>query len=384
MPTEYSKDNVKRWLLKELNGTIDEDEKVWLQEWINASEEHAAFASRIRSMSFLKRTILDHNDFQRKTVWNALSHQISYVRFPYLSRWARMAAIIIVLLACGWMFTYYMQRYLDSKVAHITIPAGATKAMLYDYSNDSVYRLPETAGFVFDLDQYNRLKKPHSMSGGMMVYRSIVVPRGGEYLIRLSDSTSIHLGPESTIDIPLDYSAENRNVKISGQAYLAVHTDPAHPFRIHTPNANLCVTGTRLNIEAYPDIATLVSLVKGRVELQAGTETYNLPVGRTAAIGMDRKITLTADSLSEHVAWHNNRMVFYNRSMEEIMTYLSRWYDIHVEFGDEQTAQTRITMDVDKYETFNQLSNDIEKMNELQIKIRKGNKVLITERNLDQ
>lgn len=385
MTTVDNKDIVKRWLLKELNGTISEEEKSDLQTWINASAENEALAQRIRSARFLKQAILDRNENKQKHTWKALAHQISYVNFLHIGRWAKMAAVIIVLLACGWMFTFYMQRYLDSKVANITIPAGATKAILYDYLNDSVYRLPETAGFVFDLDQYNRLKKTQENDNEGNACRRIVVPRGGEYLIHLSDGTSVHLGPESAIDIPVAYSAENRNVKISGQAYMDVHTDSVHPFHIHTSNVEICVTGTLLNIEAYSDAScTFVSLERGKVELHAGAASFTLPVGRTASIGKGQQITLTSDSLAEHISWHNSRLVFYNRSMKEIMTQLSRWYDISVEFGDEQTAQSHITMDVSKYETFNQLSNDIEKMNELQFKIRKGNRVLITEKNLDQ
>lgn len=108
-----------------------------------------------------------------------------------------------------------------------------------------------------------------------------------------------------------------------------------------------------------------------------------LPVGRTAAIDSDSHIILTPDSLIEHTAWHNDRMVFYNRSMEEIMKHFSRWYNIDIGFKNKGARQSRITMDVNKYDTFNQLKEDLERMNELQIKIKRGNRVLISERNLE-
>ena len=386
MPKEQNIRQVKQWLLKDLAGTISEAEKAQLEAWIKASPENEALARRIHSTHFLRQAILEPNKAACQERWEALRKETRYAHYPRVFKWGgvKFAAFIAVLLACGWMFTYYLQQYTDARQANIPIPAGGTKALLYDYANDSVYRLPETAGYVFELDLYNRLVSVPEKKNKAFTYRSIVVPRGGEYQIRLTDSTAIHLGPESTLDIPLDYSGTNRNIKISGQAYLAVHTDPHHPFTIQTPNASIRVTGTRLNIEAYPNEPhTLVSLEEGKVELSAGNSFLKLPMGRTAAIGHDHSIQLNADSIAEHISWHQSRMVFYNRTMEDIMKQLARWYDIHVEFGNEAARLSRITMDVNKYESFNQLTEDIEKMNELQIKIKKGNRVLISERNLD-
>ena len=65
------------------------------------------------------------------------------------------------------------------------------------------------------------------------------------------------------------------------------------------------------------------------------------------------------------------------------MKHFSRWYNIDIGFKNEEARQSRITMDVNKYDTFNQLKEDLERMNELQIKIKRGNRVLISERNLE-
>ena len=386
MPTEPNINDIKRWLLKELDGTIGEAEKAQLETWKKESPQNEALAQRIHSAHFLRQAVLDSNKAICEKQWKSLRKEIGYTRRLHIN-WKsgiRMTAVMVLLAAFGWMFAYYLQQQEESRLAQVTIPAGSTKAILYDYANDSIYRLPETAGYVFELDLYNRLVSVPEDKDKASTYRSIVVPRGGEYQIRLTDSTHIHLGPESTLDIPLDYSPRNRRIKMSGQAFLAVHPDAKHPFIIQTSDASIRVTGTRLNVEAYPDAPrTLVSLEQGKVELQAGDTSMKLTVGRTASIGRDHRIALTTDSIAEHTSWHYSRMAFYNRTMEDIMKQLSRWYNIHADFDNDAARKSRITMDVNKYETFNQLINDIEKMNELQIKIKKENRVLISERNLE-
>lgn len=382
MPTNIN--DIKRWLLKKLSGTIDETEEAKLRQWMDESPENKAFTHHILSAPFLKRAITDRNEPQRERSWNALRHKLGYVRFPHIGRWYSAAAAVVLIAACGWMASYYISVYRDAHYVAETIPSGSTKAILYDYANDSVFRLPETAGLVFDLSTYNRLMPAKTQAKASRMSRKIVVPRGGEYLIRLSDSTAIHLGPESSLDIPLDYSGENRAVTLTGQAYLSVHSDAEHPFIIHTPDVDVRVLGTRLNIESYPDEThTLVSLEEGKAELQAGDNRFFLPKGRTAAVSADKNIALTTDSIAERTSWHNSRLVFYNRSMADIMRHVARWYNVEVEFDTDEAASSRITMDVDKYETLNQLINDIEKMNELQIKIKQKNRVLISERSLD-
>ena len=386
MPTGQNINEVKIWLLKELDGTISQEEKAQLEAWKKESTANEELAQRIHSAQFLRKAILDSNKQIRQKQWNALWKEIGYTRFPRIEwhKTTRIAAVIALLIACGWMFVYYLQLREEDRLANITIPAGSTKAILYDYANDSVCNLPETAGYVFELDSYNRLASIPKDKMNAATHRSIVVPRGGEYKIRLTDSTFIHLGPESTLDIPICYSPQNRNIRISGQAYLAVHKDASHPFIIETPHTHIRVTGTRLNVEAYPDEPQAwVALEEGKVELLAGNNSMKLPVGRTAAIDSDSRIILTPDSLIEHTAWHNDRMVFYNRSIEEIMKHFSRWYNIDIGFKNKEARQSRITMDVNKYDTFNQLKEDIERMNELQIKIKRGNRVLISERNLE-
>ena len=144
MPTGQNINEVKIWLLKELNGTISQEEKAQLEAWKKESTANEELAQRIHSAQFLRKAILDSNKQIRQKQWNALWKEIGYTRFPRIEwhKTTRIAAVIALLIACGWMFVYYWQLREEDRLANITIPAGSTKAILYDYANDSVCNLP--------------------------------------------------------------------------------------------------------------------------------------------------------------------------------------------------------------------------------------------------
>ena len=109
-----------------------------------------------------------------------------------------------------------------------------------------------------------------------------------------------------------------------------------------------------------------------------------LPVGYTASIGENKHIVLSKANVYEYTAWHYNRLSFDNQSLENIMKKLERWYNIEVAYSSDNIRNFHITMDINKYESFNKLAQAIEKMNELKIQIKKNKVVLISERNLNQ
>lgn len=46
------------------------------------------------------------------------------------------------------------------------------------------------------------------------------VPRGGEFSMKLSDGTMVHLNAETDLRYPVRFSGEERRVVLSGEAFL--------------------------------------------------------------------------------------------------------------------------------------------------------------------
>lgn len=357
-------------LLKKLNRTITASEEKELEQLIETNEGSRKLAERVLSRDFLCHAILDDNKDRERRAWRQLAAQVG-LRSVFRWRYAwRAVAASVALLLCGSSWYYY--KYVDEPV----IEAGSSQGMFY-VGGEAV---PLEGNTVY-LEQVLRdnaalRKKAKTISPDLYVH--ISVPRGGEYRVVLADSTRIHLNAESSLYVAADFSPANRNISLAGEAYLEVHPDARHPFTIQTEKAHVRVLGTELNIEAYEDDpVTTVTLVKGRLELSAGGEPVEIPEGCSAVIGDERRIRVAPCDLYECTAWHNHRIVFNAAPMEDIMRKLGRWYDIIPVFGSDSLRNLRITVDIDKSDTFNQMARLIEKLNEVNIKITR-NRVLLS------
>lgn len=65
------------------------------------------------------------------------------------------------------------------------------------------------------------------------------------------------------------------------------------------------------------------------------------------------------------------------------MKNLERWYNMKVIFQKEELKNYCITMDLNKYDSFERLAQSINKMNEICIRIEKNNVVYISDNELN-
>ncbi|WP_336526107.1 hypothetical protein, partial [Bacteroides acidifaciens] len=122
MALQQELEEVKKYLLKEITGSITPEEKIKLQEWADATEEHQAFIEQILSEEFLTQAVLDRNERKQQEEWQKLYYKIGYVRPLTTSfrKWIAVAAMICLLLGSGF---YLLNR-------ETLIHSGCSKAFL--------------------------------------------------------------------------------------------------------------------------------------------------------------------------------------------------------------------------------------------------------------
>ena len=375
--TIYSREKViKKWFLKKLNGTITSTEQEELNKWIDENPRNKDLAERIFSEQFMAQAILDKNKQKQIDSWNKIYYSIGFSKTPRLKfslwKWSAAAVVTGIIVLTSFLL---LQKPVES-----ILYAGSPKAELIN----SEFKIKLTDNQLDYIDYKNQFKIKASANGNKDIspnlFTTIKVPHGGEYKVLLDDNTLIYLNSGSSLVIPADYSPQNRSVNLSGEAFFEVHKDSLHPFTVCTERADIIVLGTRLNIEAYEDDnQTKVTLEQGKANIFNGRETVSLPVGEMAVINDKRDITIAKTNVYEQLAWHENRIVFENRPLEYIMQKLGRWYCFEVAYSNDKIRNMRITVDIDKHDTFNSLAGMLEKMNELQIQII-NNKVLISEK----
>lgn len=167
-----------------------------------------------------------------------------------------------------------------------------------------------------------------------MVYNTLQTPRGGQYQITLSDGSKVWLNAASSMHYPVTFSRNERRVEISGEAYFEIAKDPSRPFIVRINQMEVQVLGTRFNINAYQDEASIrTTLLEGSVRIQTPGEVKEMSPGQQAAFRSGMKLMISNDvNLDETVAWKDGHFQFENSDIQSVMRQLSRWYDMDVRY----------------------------------------------------
>src|SRR3546814_7288589 len=90
-------------------------------------------------------------------------------------------------------------------------------------------------------------------------FNTVSTPNGGQYKVVLPDGTQVWLNAASSLRYPVRFTAGQREVFLSGEAYFDVTENKDRPFIVESGGQSVTVTGTEFNINAYenePVVAT--------------------------------------------------------------------------------------------------------------------------------
>ncbi|QEH41216.1 FecR domain-containing protein [Chitinophaga sp. XS-30] len=261
--------------------------------------------------------------------------------------WLAAAAVVLLCLAAGAYFlldpgeqpaqTVQQQQEMPEK------DPGRNTAVLYLEDNSAVELDSAGNGFVAAQGGTSVMLAngelayvpPPEGSSLSVTYNRIATPRGGEFTIILSDGTKVWLNAASSLRFPTVFSGEKREVELTGEAYLQVAEDKAHPFEVKIRDVNIAVLGTQFNIMGYEDETGIVTtLVSGSVRVTApGSEAKLLVPGQHAVVeNKTGALYVEKADVAEETAWKNGSIHFERVNIRQIMRQVSRWYDVDVQY----------------------------------------------------
>ncbi len=176
-----------------------------------------------------------------------------------------------------------------------------------------------------------------SMGGqDAVVFNTITTPRGGKYKVILPDQTEVWLNAMSSIHFPTRFSAQSREVDITGEVYFNVTRNEEQPFRVRSGNQIIRVLGTEFNVKAYPDEEDIrTTLVEGSVVVETEGAEFTIEPGQQVINHRTSDIVVEEVDTAQVTAWKQGLFQFWNTGLEEIMRQLSRWYDVEVTYLNE-------------------------------------------------
>lgn len=376
---------------------LSSEEQRLLDDWRKESADNESLYQRIKSGETLREFWEWKRTVELEQVGCAIRQKIArHVKRRWWSWGVRVAAIIVVGLTIGVIWHEGLEKTTSQELAGARILPGTAKAFLtlddgreivLDKHPIELQINPEQRlqgdGAVLDYslqsakavsDRFQMMEEPQ--------YNRVTVPVGGEYQLILADGTKVWLNAESSLDFPVEFVGEQRWVVLQGEAYFEVVSDTMRPFVVKTQlGMEIKVLGTHFNVEVYPDREEWkTTLVEGRVEVSAADrqvflspyEQFNF--NQKTERGVVRKV-----NVREVIAWKNGWFVFDNTPLEEILETVRRWYNIQVEYQDEEVKQLCFTGDLSKYDSFETMVRMFEDTRKIKLNID-GNKLTVGKR----
>lgn len=172
-----------------------------------------------------------------------------------------------------------------------------------------------------------------SAPANSLAYNMIETPRGGQYQVILPDGSRVWLNAASSIRFPAAFTAVERKVEITGEAYFEVVRNPKRPFLVVSDNQIVKVLGTHFNVRAYSnDPAVITTLLEGSVRVSTKDNIHKVLVPGQRAVLRAGALQVEDANIEEAVAWKNGYFRFNDEKIESVMRQLSRWYNIEVSY----------------------------------------------------
>ncbi|MDR3061640.1 MAG: FecR domain-containing protein, partial [Dysgonamonadaceae bacterium] len=364
------KNNYDKWelLCRVLCGEMPENDPEFLA-WLEKDEENKALFLSLKNDNSVFDTDKIYRNIVAKTgIQEKEKHQRRF-RIPV---WTRYASIIAILVTSS---LFYISKYQNQKTSIAQIESqrivpGGKKAVLLlangsSVSLDSDFKIEEKDGISINNDTTGGRLNYDSGNGKTkkVEYHTIFIPIGGEYELKLSDGTQVHLNSGSKLTYPSYFEGNERHVKLEGEAFFDVEHN-GKSFSVETENIELKVLGTSFNLSSYgEDTEVATTLVTGSVEVKIryNNESYLITPGHQLTFNKESKKVLQEKVNTEiYTAWVRGEFIFRNQPMDDILKKLSRWYDFSIHYDNPETKNMRFTGSAEKKRPLSYLLKQIE------------------------
>lgn len=372
-----------------------EDEKK-LSDWIFSSGRNRSLYNRIKdSRNFDQRNELIRQ-INTEGAWFRYKQKIDINpgRKRRIQWWQYAAAIFVPVLMISIFYVTQQEGKVEQvQIAEEQILPGSKNAVLVLGSgksidlekNDSLDIKEEDGTRIIKDDQLLSYHQPTDETDMKVPDNTLIVPRGGEYSLVLSDSTKVYLNAMSKLVFPVSFTKVTREVSLEGEACFMVKKDQGKPFIVNVNGMRIEVLGTTFNVNAYKDQGKIITtLVEGKVRLFTGTgqsREYILSPDDQAVFNASSggEVQIRQVNASNYVQWIDGVYVFDRQSLGEIMKTLSRWYDFNYWFEQQELEQIRFKGGLNKYESIDPILEIIESTGKVKATI-KGNNILFSKK----
>ncbi len=380
---------IKRSLTEELT----DEERQELERWLNESPAHREYYDRIAGFEPLD----EKNELSEKQYKEDFARYINLIRKTkqgqrrrYLIVFTRYAAVLVVLLAIGVYFWRQKESAMETSGENVSLVAmrGNTQPILVTEEGTQI-TLDKQEGLLQGISD-GRI----TSEGNEIVYKQVtgeerqaetghhtlIIPRGGEYRVKLSDGTIVWLNSETEFCYPVNFTDSIRKVKLKGEAYFEVAKN-GKPFNVYVNDVVVKVYGTHFNVNAYNAEKVQTVLLSGSVGVSSLKNPDVERVIKPNEMAEVNVLTGACDvkvvDASAYIAWKEGYFSFEQETLEQIMEKLERWYDVRVVFENDDVRTQRFSGRVDRNENFQGVLNLLQRTLLVKFMVE-GNNIIVS------
>jgi len=367
-------------------GEASEKELSELDEWYQSFEKDAKFTTQLNkaAQTQVRENLLNkiNTSLDNKLAGAAAAHTKIW---PLWAKVAIAAAVLVFLSLTGYF--YWQNTDIPLQTAgneKQDIAPGSNRAVLTLANGKQIMLTGAKNGLLATQGSVAINKSADgqvvynqgALAGSKAVYNTITTPRGGQYKLTLADGTNVWLNAASSIHYPAAFTGSERLVEITGEAYFEVAHNAGKPFKVQTSSQTVQVLGTHFDVNAYSDEpAVKTTLLEGSVSIQSGLESTLIKPGQQAMLAQHRFKVIQADT-DDETAWKNGMFRFSDESLESIMRKISRWYDVDIEYENNDARQLPLTGIITHFTNVSQVLRMLELTRQVHFKIA-GKKIIV-------
>ena len=336
---------IKKLIVKFLAKEANLKELRQLELWIRNPENEYLFKEYFKANHYANKVLKTYDlETAKKNILQQINRRKA--KSNYIFKYAVAATLALILTT-----TYFFGDSLFNTTDKDVNSPPIFNANTIEYGKDKAVLTLEN-GSLIALEKGNSIQTQNATSNGKvlvyqnkakqiveLVYNQLTVPRGGQFVVELSDGTKVWLNSESQLKYPVSFiNGQSREVELAyGEAYFDVSPSSKHKgakFKVFNQFQEIDVLGTEFNIKAYKGESNVyTTLVEGKISVSIDNKNLGLKPNQQLDLDINNNTSAikTVDVYNE-VSWKDGVFSFESKTLEEVMKVFSRWYDIEIVF----------------------------------------------------
>ena len=176
-------------------------------------------------------------------------------------------------------------------------------------------------------------------------FLSYQTQKGEKKIIELPDGSKVHLNAATKIRYPAEFSATERNIALTGEAFFLVKEDAKRPFTVLSGDIATTVLGTSFNVSAFAENDARITVVSGKVRVasQSGNAAIILTKGEQAVYNKQAgNLGKKTVNVAPYTGWLSGTLHFEGITLGKAIARMERWYNVEIECSSSSLLERNI------------------------------------------